>query len=41
MNFIKGAGDKVQWIKAMVALPEDPGWIPGIHMVAHNRFFFF
>ena len=26
----------VQWLRALAALPEDPGSIPRTHMAAHN-----
>jgi hypothetical protein len=31
-----GAGEMAQRLKALAALPEDPGSIPSTHMVAHN-----
>ena len=30
------AGEMAQWIRALAALPEDPGSIPSTHMAAHN-----
>jgi hypothetical protein len=32
-----GPGETIQWLRALVALPEDPGSIPSAHMVAHNQ----
>jgi hypothetical protein len=31
-----GAGEMVQWSRALAALPEDLGSIPSTHMAAHN-----
>ena len=31
-----GAGEKTQWLRALAALPENPGSIPRTHLVAHN-----
>ena len=31
-----GAGEMVQWLTALTALPEDRGSIPRIHMAAKN-----
>jgi len=30
-------GEMAQWLRALVALPEDLGWVPNTHMVAHNH----
>jgi hypothetical protein len=30
------AGEEEKWLRADVALVEDPGLIPSTHMVAHN-----
>lgn len=27
------AGGMAQWVKALAAKPDHPGWIPGTHMV--------
>lgn len=36
-KLVTGAGEMVQCIRAtMAALPEDPGSVPRIHMVAYN-----
>lgn len=34
---VDGAGEMAQKIRAMTALPEDLGWIPSTHNVAHNQ----
>jgi hypothetical protein len=31
-----GAGEVAQWLKALAALPENPGSIPSTHMAADN-----
>ena len=31
-----GVGEVAQWLRALAALPEDPGSIPSTHMTAHN-----
>ena len=31
-----GAGEMAQWLRALDALPEDPGSIPSTHMAVHN-----
>jgi hypothetical protein len=31
-----GAGEMAQQIRALAALPEDPGLIPNIHVTTHN-----
>jgi hypothetical protein len=31
-----GAGEMVQWLRELTALPEDLGLIPSTYMVAHN-----
>jgi hypothetical protein len=37
-NKIKiGAGDMAQQLRALPALPENPGSIPSTHMAAHNH----
>ena len=33
---IRGAGEMAQRLRALTALPEDPGSIPSTHMAAHN-----
>ncbi|KAK7798640.1 hypothetical protein U0070_002731 [Myodes glareolus] len=33
---IPGAGEMAQRLRALTALPEDPGLIPSTHMAAHN-----
>jgi hypothetical protein len=35
-NQLKGAGEMTQWLKALDALPEDPGSIPSTHMEVHS-----
>lgn len=30
------SGETTQWVRALVALPEDPGPVPSTYMVAHN-----
>jgi hypothetical protein len=30
------AGEMAQWLRALAALPEDPGSIPSTHMTAHT-----
>ena len=30
------AGEMAQWLRALTALPEDPGSILSTHMAAHN-----
>ena len=32
----EGAGEMTQWLRALIALVEDPGSIPITHMAAHN-----
>ena len=29
-------GEVTQWLRALAALPEDPGLIPSTHITAHN-----
>jgi hypothetical protein len=29
--------EMVQWLRALVALAEDPGSVPSVHMVAYNH----
>ena len=31
-----GAGEMAQWLRALTALPKDPGSIPSTHMTTHN-----
>lgn len=31
-----GTGEMTQWLRALAALPEDPGLIPSTHVAAHN-----
>ena len=33
----EGAGEMVQWLRALATLPEVLSSIPGNHMVAHNH----
>jgi hypothetical protein len=32
-----GAGEKVQWLRALVALAQDPGLAPSTNMVVQNH----
>ena len=32
-----GAGEMIQWLRALTALAEEPGSIPSTHMVAKNH----
>jgi hypothetical protein len=36
-NEIQGAGETAQRLRALAALPDDPGTIPGTQMVAHSH----
>jgi hypothetical protein len=36
-NQIAGAGELAQWLRALAALPEDPGLSPSFYMVIHIR----
>jgi hypothetical protein len=33
------SGEKTQWLRALIALPEDLSSIPSNHMVAHNHLY--
>ena len=33
----RGAGEMVQWLRALATLPEDPGSIPSTHTEAHGH----
>jgi hypothetical protein len=33
-NILPGAGEMVQWLRALSVLPKDPGLIPSTHMAA-------
>ena len=35
-NLSIGAGEVVQWLRVLTALPKDPGSIPSICMAPHN-----
>lgn len=35
-KFYSQAGDMAQWLRALAILPEDPGSIPNILMMAYN-----
>lgn len=35
-NKIPEAGEMAKWLRALPALPEDPGSIPSTYMVVHN-----
>ena len=37
---VYGAREMAQQSEALAALAEDLGWIPSIHMVAHNHLWF-
>lgn len=37
MDIIVGAGQMVQQVGALAALPEEPGLIPSAHMAAYNH----
>ena len=36
-NWMQGAGEMAQWLRALSALPKVLSSIPGNHMVAHNH----
>ena len=36
LKVTKGTGEAAWLFRALAALPEDPGSIPGTHMAAHN-----
>lgn len=33
----QGAGERAQWLTAVVALAEKPGWVPSTYMATHNQ----
>jgi hypothetical protein len=37
---VQGAGEMVQWLRVLTALPEDLGLIPSTHMMANNSLYF-
>ena len=39
LKIISMSGELAQWLKALPALPEDPGLIPSTHMVAYNSLY--
>jgi hypothetical protein len=36
-NYIEGAGEMAQWLRALTALPKVPSSNTSNHMVAHNH----